>query len=106
MKPINRRVCAAATIFLCCAVVLAMAAQRRKQPPAKPLDLNTATLEELQQLPGIGATTAKAIVHFREKSGPFRRVEDLLVIRGITRARLEKLRPYVTVQGNPPSTKR
>jgi len=69
----------------------------QKKPPAAPLDLNTATLEQLQQLPGVGATTAKAIVRFREKSGPFRRVEDLLAIRGISKARLEKIRPYVTV---------
>jgi len=48
-------------------------------------------------LPGIGPTTAKAIVRFREKSGPFRRVEDLLAIRGITKRKLEKLRPYLTV---------
>ena len=74
------------------------AAQGSKQPPAKPLDLNTATVEELQQLPGIGPATAKAIVRFREKSAPLRRVEDLLAIRGISRSRLEKLRPYVTVQ--------
>lgn len=74
------------------------AASPRKEPPAKPLDLNTATVEQLQQLPGIGLTTAKAIVRFREKSGPFRRVEDLLAIRGITKRKLEKLRPYVTVQ--------
>ncbi len=74
------------------------AASPRKEPPAKPLDLNAATIEQLQQLPGIGPTTAKAIVRFRENSGPFRRVEDLLAIRGITKRKLEKLRPYVTIQ--------
>lgn len=74
------------------------AASPRKEPPAKPLDLNTATVEQLRQLPGIGPTTAKAIVRFREKSGPFRRVEDLLAIRGITKRKLEKLRLYITVQ--------
>ncbi len=78
--------------------MVSAAQKAKKTPPAKPLDLNTATVEELQQLPEIGPTTAKAIVRFREKSGPFRRVEDLLAVRGITRRRLEKLRPYVTVQ--------
>jgi competence ComEA-like helix-hairpin-helix protein len=68
-----------------------------KQPPAQPLDLNTATVDQLEQLPGVGPRTAKEIVKFREKSGPFRRVEDLLAIGGITKRRLEKLRPYVTV---------
>ena len=73
-------------------------AQTKKEPPAEPLDLNAATVEELQKLPGIGPTTAKAIVRFREKSGPFGRVEDLLAVRGITKDRLKKLRPYVTVK--------
>jgi competence ComEA-like helix-hairpin-helix protein len=76
----------------------ALATFAQKQPPAKPLDLNTATVEQLTQLPGVGPVTAKAIVDFRTKSGPFRRVEDLLAIRGITERRLKELRPYVTVQ--------
>ena len=73
-------------------------------PSQKPLDLNKATLEELQKLPGIGPVTAKAIVRFREKSGPFRRLEDLLAIRGITKRKLETLRPYLFVE--PPSPKK
>jgi competence protein ComEA len=76
---------------------------RAQKSPAKTVDLNTASVEQLQQLPGIGPVRAKAIVEFREKSGPFQRVEDLLAIRGISKARFEKLRPYVTV--NPPAKK-
>lgn len=76
-------------------VIAASSAQ--KKLPATPLDLNTATVEQLQQVPGIGPTTATAIVRFREKSGPFRRPEDLLAIHGISQARLDKLRPYITV---------
>ncbi len=86
--------------------VLLVPAEQKKKPPAKPLDLNTATFEEFQQLPGIGPTTAKAILRFREKSGPFRRVEDLLAIRGITKRKLEKLRPYVTVTPTAPARNR
>lgn len=77
----------------------------KKKPPSHPIDLNSATVEQLQELPGIGPGTAKAIVRFREKSGPFQRVEDLLAIRGITKKRLEKLRPYVTVGPASPSKK-
>lgn len=69
----------------------------KKIPPAAPLDLNSATAAQLEQVPGIGSTTAQAIVRFREKSGPFRRVEDLLAIRGISPQKLARLRPYVTV---------
>jgi len=70
----------------------------QKKPPPAPLDLNSATLEQLTALPGVGPVTAKAIVDFRTKSGPFRRVEELLAIRGITERRLAQLRPYVTIQ--------
>ena len=76
-------------------------AAAQKKPPSKPIDLNTATIEQLEQLPGIGPSTAKAIIRFREKSGPLKRVEDLLAIHGISKARLEKLRPYVTVTPPP-----
>lgn len=81
----------------------AFAAAAQKKPPAKPIDLNSATIEQLEQLPGIGPSTAKAIVQFRAKSGPFQRVEDLLAIHGISKKRLEVLRPYVTV--SPPASK-
>jgi competence ComEA-like helix-hairpin-helix protein len=78
-------------------------AQHKKQPPAAPLDLNAATPQQLQELPGVGRAMAKSIVDFRKKSGPFRRVEDLLAIRGITTQRLEKIRPYVKII--PPNAK-
>ena len=73
----------------------------QKKPPTHPIDLNTATVEQLQELPGIGPTIAKAIIQFREKSGPLKRVEDLLAIHGISKARLEELRPYVIVTPPP-----
>jgi len=68
-----------------------------KHPPEKPLDLNSATAEQLEQLPGIGPKLAAEIVEFREKSWPFRRVEDLLAIRGISKRKLDAIRPYVIV---------
>jgi competence protein ComEA len=80
-------------------------AAAQKKPPAKPINLNTATLEQLEQLPGVGPVTAKDILEFRRKSGPFRSVNDLLAVRRITKARLEKLRPYVTVGPAPSAAK-
>ncbi|HKV05952.1 MAG TPA: helix-hairpin-helix domain-containing protein [Candidatus Acidoferrales bacterium] len=70
---------------------------KKVPPPLHSVDLNTANIKEFEQLPGVGPTTAKAIVEFRAKSGRFRRVEDLLAIRGISEAKLEKIRPYVTI---------
>jgi competence protein ComEA len=62
-----------------------------------PIDLNTATAEELESLPGIGPTIAAAIVEHRERNGAFRSVEDLLDVPGIGPARLDELRDAVTV---------
>lgn len=93
-RQLGLRKCA---LLFCCVFLLAPAAFAKKTPPATPLDLNTATAAQFAQLPGIGAATAKAIVQFREKSGPFQRVEDLLAIRGISARKLAQIRPYVTV---------
>lgn len=85
-----------------CVTQSVVAAQARKVLPAHPVDLNVATVKELQELPGVGPETAKAIVEFREKSGPFQRVEDLRAVKGISKKRLEALRPYVTVGPSAP----
>jgi len=77
------------------------AAAAQKQPPVQPVNLNTATLKELEELPGVGPVTAKAIVQFRQKSGPFHRVEELLVIRGISESKLAQMRRYVMVAPAP-----
>ena len=61
------------------------------------VDLNTATAEELDQLPGIGPATAEAIIRHRETHGRFRSVTDLLEVRGIGEAKLSQLRPLVKV---------
>lgn len=87
-----------AAVVVLFAVVHAFAAQAKKHPPSTPIDLNSATIEELQELPGVGPSTAQAILQFREKSGPFKRPADLLVIHGISRAKFEKLRPYIVVK--------
>ena len=88
-------------LFLMVAALFAVAAwsysAAKKLPPERLIDLNVANVKELAELPGVGPTTAQAIIKFRQKSGPFRRVEDLLVIRGISEAKLKKLRPYVVI---------
>lgn len=61
------------------------------------LDLNRATAEDLDELPGVGPVIAQRIVDFRRHHGPFRRVEDLRAVRGIGPRLLERLRPKVAV---------
>lgn len=62
-----------------------------------PIDLNRATARELIQLPGVGEVIAKRIVDFREEHGPFKRVEDLMKVKGIGEKSLEKIRPYIRI---------
>ena len=87
-------VVARAVIVLFVSLGIALA---QKTPPSQPINLNTATIAQLETLPGVGPNTAKSIVDFRNHSGPFQRVEDLLAIKGISKSKLEKLRPYVTI---------
>ncbi|MFQ5724418.1 MAG: ComEA family DNA-binding protein [Terriglobia bacterium] len=79
-------------------MLLLGAAAHGKDKPEKPLNINTATVEELQQLPGVGEVIAQRILRHREVSGKFRSVDELVVIRGISRRKLEAMRPYVTVE--------
>jgi len=76
----------------------------KKKPPLKPVNINTATSEELQQVPGIGPATAEKILQMRKSYGAFKSVDDLLAIRGLGQKRLEKMRKYLTV-GKPPQAK-
>lgn len=61
------------------------------------LNINTATAQQLQALPGIGAVRAQAIVDYRTEHGPFRYVEQLREVSGIGEGTLEKILDYVTV---------
>jgi len=62
-----------------------------------PVNINTATAEELMELDGIGETLAERIIEYRETQGRFEYLEDLAEIKGISSATVEKLRPYITL---------
>ena len=63
----------------------------------EPIDLNTASVAQLDALPGVGPSTAQGIVEYRSQHGRFRSVDDLLNVRGIGPAKLEQIRPLVRV---------
>ena len=70
------------------------------------VNLNTATVKELERVPGIGHDLAQRIVDYRETHGPFHRVGDLLHVEGITREEFNRIRPYITIKpigGNNPN---
>jgi competence ComEA-like helix-hairpin-helix protein len=83
-------------------LVLCAAAHAAKNLPAKPIDINVANVKELEELPGMGQVMAQRIIDMRTKSGHFRRVEDLLAVRGISQKKLDAMRPYITVVAPPP----
>ena len=62
------------------------------------ININTASRAELERLPGIGEGLAARIVEHRERHGAFRRVEHLIIVRGISQRRFDALRPFVTAK--------
>jgi competence protein ComEA len=64
---------------------------------ASPINLNTASVAQLETLPGIGKSTAERILEYRQKNGSFKKVEDLMNVRGVGEKSFLKLKPLVTV---------
>ncbi len=62
------------------------------------ININTATVAELERLPGVGPKTAAAMIEHREKYGPFRRLEHLMLIRGISETRFLEMRPLLRAE--------
>jgi len=65
------------------------------------VDLNSASVTELDAVKGIGPAKAKAIIDYRDKNGPFKSVDDLKGVKGFGAKTIEKLRPELTVGGTP-----
>ncbi len=62
------------------------------------ININTATIEELDRLPGIGPSIAQRIIEYREQNGPFFSVEELLNVSGIGPAKLEQMKDLITIE--------
>ena len=72
-------------------------ARDRPLGPAERIDPNRADADALQRLPGVGAATAAAIIASRDSAGPFRAADDLLRVRGIGPAKLERMRAHLSL---------
>ena len=77
---------------------------QQKSPAVTPkqdfpvIDINKAGVDDFEHLPGIGPTLAHEIVNYREKHGPYRRVEDLLAVPRIGYTKWSGMRPYLKVE--------
>ncbi len=64
------------------------------------ININTADIDELDKLPGIGEATAQKIIAYREENGDFKSIEDIMNVSGIAEKKFEKLKDYITVDEN------
>jgi len=87
--------------ILAIALAAALAGEAVAAPAAAPsqVNVNTATVAELQLLPRIGPALAQRIVEFRTANGPFKAPQELVRVKGIGERSFELLKPYVTVNG-------
>jgi competence ComEA-like helix-hairpin-helix protein len=105
-RGVRRIIGAGFAAALLAAMAVAQHSKLKPSQPSKPavLDINRASEAEFEKLPGIGPELARRIVNYRKKHGPYRRVEDLMVIRGMGVKKWRALRRYLAVgkKSHPP----
>jgi competence protein ComEA len=89
------------------AIVFTLGVAHAAQQPSSPsrpapatatlVNVNTATMAQLETLPGIGAKTAQRIIEHRQKNGGFKKIEELMNVRGVGEKSFLKLKPLITV---------
>ena len=71
---------------------------KKDVPPEKSININEASLEELIKLPGIGQKTAGSIINFRKKITRFKKLEDILNVKGIGTSKFNKIKKYIYIE--------
>ena len=74
-----------------------MAGAAKAPRPSGPININTATVVQLEQLPGIGRSRAEMIVRIRERNGPFQKAEELRALPRLSEREFERLRKHIKV---------
>jgi comEA protein len=89
-------------LAMCVGLILSsvsVMAQKSAPAPAstEKINLNSATVEQLQSLPGIGPAIAKTIIEHRTKAGKFNRVEEIMKVKGIGEKKFQKIKDRLTI---------
>ena len=97
---VSKKMKIACVLFLCLGLAMApMTALGQKASPAptEKINLNLATAEQLQTLPGIGPTNAKSIIEHRNKVGKFNKIEEIINVKGIGEKKYQKIKDRLLV---------
>jgi competence protein ComEA len=97
----RRFVAAVLAVALAVLAVPGITAAASKPQPTGRINLNTASVEQLTTLPGVGPALAARIVEYRQKSGAFRSTQELMNVRGIGEKNFAKLEAWLTVGDAP-----
>ncbi len=89
----------ALVLILVAAVTLTIVGSVESAQPTGVVNINTATLDQLQMLPRVGPALAGRIVDFREANGEFRTVDEIVAIKGIGERSFENLEPFIVTSG-------
>ena len=86
----------AAALALAITLSAGLASAAGKPAPTGKVNINAASADQLSALPGIGAKLAARIVEYRQKTGAFKSVQELMNVKGVGEKNFEKLQPYLT----------
>lgn len=103
MRTLLTRALLATVAALCLFTVpsIAIAEQEQGATSKQTINLNTATLDQLTSLPGVGPKTAERIIEYRTKSGGFKKIEELMNVKGIGEKSFLKIKPLVSAPPKP-----
>jgi len=104
MKTLKACSIVVAVMVMIAFAVAPVVAQDEPAQPKKPaiegkLNINTATAEQIDMLPGMSKKRAAAVVEYRTKNGNFKTLEDLMKVQGIKQKRIDKIKDYVIFEG-------